>query len=96
MAGNIITPITGGPFGLIYIIPFATNNDIEGLNSQLSKPTIIYDKNGEVASKVSANKNEGVAFEEIPESLIHAVIAIEDHRFFNMKASIIKGLAALF
>lgn len=83
-------------FGLIYIIPFATNNDIEGLNSQLSKPTIIYDKNGEVASKVSANKNEGVAFEEIPESLIHAVIAIEDHRFFQHEGVDYQGIGRAF
>ncbi|MBU8880052.1 penicillin-binding protein 1A [Bacillus sp. FJAT-29790] len=62
---------------------FANDADISALKDGMEQSTVIYDLNGEVASKISANKIEGVRIEEIPEHMINAVIAIEDHRFYE-------------
>ncbi|MGG1677280.1 transglycosylase domain-containing protein [Neobacillus sp. NRS-1170] len=70
-----------GFFGAIYF--FSKNANITGLKNELPQPTVFYDVNGKIASKVSANKNEGVPIKEIPESMKNAVIAIEDHRFYQ-------------
>ncbi|WP_338368202.1 biosynthetic peptidoglycan transglycosylase, partial [Enterococcus faecium] len=53
------------------------------LKDDLKLATIIYDHKGEVASKISSNKNEGVKINEIPDHMKNAVIAIEDHRFYE-------------
>ncbi|ETI65843.1 transglycosylase domain-containing protein [Neobacillus vireti] len=70
-----------GFFGLLYY--FSKDADISELKNELPQPTVFYDINGKVASKVSANKNEGVPITEIPNSMINAIVAIEDHRFYQ-------------
>lgn len=70
-----------GFFGLLYY--FSKDADISGLKNELPQPTVFYDVNGAVASKISANKNEGIPIKDVPESLQNAVIAIEDHRFYR-------------
>ncbi len=59
---------------------------LEGFN--LNEPSYVYsvDENGEiqVLQKLHANtNNEWVSYEDIPEDLINAAVAIEDHRFFE-------------
>lgn len=68
-------------FGVLHV--FSRNADISKLKNELPQATVFYDMNGEVASKVSANKNEGVSISQVPDSLKNAVIAIEDHRFYQ-------------
>ncbi|SDN73007.1 penicillin-binding protein 2A [Psychrobacillus sp. OK028] len=58
-------------------------SDVSKLEEPTPQPTIIYDQNGEVASKIEASNIEGVSIEKIPENLIHAVIATEDQRFYK-------------
>ncbi|MDN3015194.1 PBP1A family penicillin-binding protein [Paenibacillus sp. BSR1-1] len=70
-----------GFFGAIYF--FSKTANISELKNELPQPTVFYDVNGKIASKVSANKNEGVPIKEVPESMKNAVIAIEDHRFYQ-------------
>ena len=55
----------------------------QDLKNELPQATVFYDLNGEVASKVSANKNEGVSIKQVPDSMKNAIIAIEDHRFYQ-------------
>ncbi len=62
---------------------YAKNADITKLKDELPQATVFYDQNGQIASKVSANKNEGVSIKEVPDSMQNAVIAIEDHRFYQ-------------
>ncbi|WP_148630826.1 transglycosylase domain-containing protein [Bacillus sp. E214] len=57
--------------------------DLSHLKTELMQPTIIYDMDGEEASKISANKTEGVSINQIPEHVIDAVISIEDRRFYE-------------
>jgi penicillin-binding protein 2A len=68
-------------FGLLYYL--SKDADISELKNELPQPTVFYDVNGNVASKVSANKNEGVSIKEVPDSMKNAIIAIEDHRFYQ-------------
>ena len=58
-------------------------SDISKLNKPAPQPTVIYDQNGEIASKISSSKIEGVTIEQIPDDMIHAVIATEDQRFYK-------------
>ncbi|MEH7116352.1 PBP1A family penicillin-binding protein [Neobacillus vireti] len=62
---------------------FSKDADISGLKNELPQSTVFYDLSGKVASKISANKNEGVPIGKVPESLVNAIIAIEDHRFYQ-------------
>ncbi|MBT2653761.1 PBP1A family penicillin-binding protein [Bacillus sp. ISL-18] len=68
-------------FGFLFF--FTKDADISGLKNELPQPTVFYDVNGKMASKVSANKNEGVPIKVVPASLKNAIIAIEDHRFYK-------------
>ncbi|PGV51903.1 transglycosylase domain-containing protein [Bacillus sp. AFS037270] len=68
-------------FGLLSY--FSKDADISGLKNELPQPTVFYDVSGKIASKVSANKNEGVPIKEVPNSLKNAIISIEDHRFYQ-------------
>jgi penicillin-binding protein 2A len=70
--------------------------DISSLKNELLQPTVIYDSEGEIASKISGNKNEGVPISEVPEHLKNAVVAIEDHRFYNHKGVDIIGISRAF
>ncbi|MEH7222720.1 PBP1A family penicillin-binding protein [Bacillus sp. JJ1566] len=76
--------------GLLFILfvaiglnMYINSRDVSALNNPLPEPTIIYDKNGEIASKVPGPKIEGVGYEKIPPHVIQAVIAIEDRRFYK-------------
>ncbi|THE10878.1 PBP1A family penicillin-binding protein [Bacillus timonensis] len=76
--------------GLLFILfvaiglnMYINSRDVSALNNPLPEPTIIYDKNGEIASKVPGPKIEGVRYETIPSHVIHAVIATEDRRFYK-------------
>ncbi|MCM3567925.1 transglycosylase domain-containing protein [Neobacillus mesonae] len=77
----LILIIILGFFGLLYY--FSKDADISGLKNEIPQPTVFYDLNGKVASKVSANKNEGVPISVVPDSLKNAVVAIEDKRFYH-------------
>ncbi|WP_066394533.1 transglycosylase domain-containing protein [Neobacillus mesonae] len=70
-----------GFFGLLYY--FSKDVDISGLKNEIPQPTVFFDLNGKVASKISANKNEGVPIQQVPESMKNAIVAIEDHRFYK-------------
>lgn len=70
--------------------------DISALEAGLAQATIIYDVNGEVASKISANKNEGISIDQVPDHMKNAVIAIEDRRFYEHGGIDFKGIARAF
>ena len=79
--------------GLVYLTYLLNQEaDFSNLDTDLMKPTVIYDEKGEEASKISANKTEGVAIEEVPDHVIDAVLSIEDHRFYEHNGIDIKGI----
>ncbi|MEK3884484.1 transglycosylase domain-containing protein [Paenibacillus sp. PL2-23] len=57
--------------------------DISELDRPLSTATILYDDEGNEAVKLSLNDMEPVSFDQIPVAMIHAIIAVEDRRFYE-------------
>ncbi|MDR7001278.1 penicillin-binding protein 1A [Neobacillus niacini] len=76
-----VSTIVLGIFGFLHF--YVKDLDISSLKDELPQPTIFYDRNNQVASKISANKNEGVSIKQIPKSMKNAAVAIEDHRFYQ-------------
>ncbi|WP_223700846.1 transglycosylase domain-containing protein [Sutcliffiella deserti] len=62
---------------------YIKTRDVSALTEPLPQSTIIYDRHGEVASKLTSHKIEGVSSDEIPDVMKLAVVAVEDHRFFD-------------
>jgi len=79
-----------------FVIYFMKSADVESLKKGLSQQTIIYDKDGDVASKLSANRSDSVPIKKIPDSLQDAVVAIEDHQFYNHNGFYLKGMLRAF
>lgn len=80
-----------------FLYTAANGVDISALKSELPQATIFYDINNKPASKVSANKNEGASIKQVPKYMQNAVVAIEDHRFYEHHGIDIIGISrALF
>jgi penicillin-binding protein 2A len=70
-------------FGLLLFNILVWSSDVSKLSTPEPRPTFIYDQKGEIASKISQSKIEGVSIEEIPQNMINAVISTEDQRFYK-------------
>lgn len=81
---------------LSFFYYFSKDADIRSLKAGLAQSTIICDQNGEVASKISANKNEAVPIEQVPDHMKNAVVAIEDHRFYDHNGIDLLGIIRAF
>ncbi|ARF13596.1 transglycosylase domain-containing protein [Sporosarcina ureae] len=68
---------------LLILNVFITFSDVSKLEEPAPRSTVIYDPNGEVISKVSNSNIEGVLIDQIPNTLIEAVISVEDQRFYK-------------
>jgi penicillin-binding protein 2A len=67
--------------------------NISKLAEPLPVPTLIYDKNGKLASQLSTTKIEPVTIDQIPQQLIDAVVASEDRRFYKHSGVDIRSIA---
>ena len=81
---------------MAYFAWLASTANVESLKQGLAQATIIYDKDGNEASKVSANRSEGVTVDQVPAHLKDAIVAIEDHRFYQHKGFDVKGIFRAF
>lgn len=82
--------------GLIVLNVLISSKDVSKLEEPEPRPTFIYDQNGEIASKISNSKIEGVRLDEMPEALIEAVISVEDQRFNKHRGLNYFGIARAF
>lgn len=80
----------------LYFAWIAHKTNVEALEDGLAQATVIYDQNGEEASKVTALRAEAVPLEEISPYVIDAIIAIEDQHFYEHKGFDIKGIGRAF
>ncbi|MFL6560799.1 MAG: transglycosylase domain-containing protein, partial [Bacillus sp. (in: firmicutes)] len=88
----VIVLVTIAYFGWL-----ASRANFESLKQGLSQPTVIYDKDGDIASNVATNRTKGITINEVPKYVPNAVVAIEDERFYEHGGFDIKGIArALF
>lgn len=91
LVSSLFILITIGYFALL-----ANSADVESLRQGLNQKTIIYDKDGDEASKVSANLSEGVPIDDVPEHVKQAIVAIEDVRFEKHRGIDMKGMMRAF
>ncbi|MBS4210719.1 penicillin-binding protein 1A [Bacillus sp. FJAT-50079] len=93
----ILTLSLGLLIFLAYFAYLASAANVESLRQGLAQATVIYDKDGDEASKISANRVEGVSVDNVPDHLKNAIMAIEDHRFMEHRGFDVKGIfRALF
>ncbi|WP_404449013.1 PBP1A family penicillin-binding protein [Sutcliffiella horikoshii] len=62
---------------------YINTRDVSALTDPLPQSSVLYDRHGEVASRITSNQIEGVPSEEIPEVMKQAVVAVEDQRFYE-------------
>lgn len=81
---------------ILFFAFMASRANVQSLKDGLSQSTIIYDKDGDVATTISTNRTNGVTMEQLPLHVKNAVIAIEDERFYEHNGFDIKGIARAF
>ena len=77
---GILGIMAAGAF-FTYVAISAPKFDSKKLN--VDESTIVYDKGNNIIATLGANKREKLAYEELSQVLIDAVIATEDSRFFQ-------------
>ena len=65
----------------IYIVINAPDFDPENLYR--AESSIIYDRNGNQIAKIGLEKRKKVAYEDLPEVLVDAIVATEDSRYYQ-------------
>jgi penicillin-binding protein 2A len=81
---------------ILYFGWLATRANVESLKQGLGQPTVIYDKDGQIASNVATNRTNGVKIEALPKYVPNAIVAIEDERFYEHGGFDVKGIARAF
>jgi penicillin-binding protein 2A len=81
---------------ILYFAFLATRANVQSLKEGLSQPTVIYDKDGKIASNVATNRTKGISITEVPKYVPNAVVAIEDERFYEHGGFDVKGITRVF
>ncbi|MGT2827629.1 penicillin-binding protein PBP1A [Streptococcus himalayensis] len=72
--------VIGGLLFLFYAVKAPTLSESKLIATTSSK---IYDSDDQLIADLGAEKRVNAATNEIPTDLVHAIVAIEDHRFFD-------------
>lgn len=72
--------VTGILSGYLKNAPSVEDVDVE---ARRSLPTVVHDVNGKVLTKLMVENRQWAPLSAIPQHLIDAVIAVEDHRFYE-------------
>jgi penicillin-binding protein 2A len=81
---------------IVFFGIMAATANVQTLKDGLSQSTIIYDKDGDIATHLSTNRTSGIKIEQLPDHVKNAVIAIEDERFYEHNGFDLKGIARAF
>ncbi|WP_221469576.1 PBP1A family penicillin-binding protein [Cohnella nanjingensis] len=57
--------------------------DIDKLAMPVKSPTLMMDRSGQTASRITSAKTDPVALDQIPEAMREAIVAVEDKRFYE-------------
>lgn len=78
---------------IMIISDIITQPDVDALDMYSPTiPTKIYDINGEIISEFFNEKRELIDYEDIPEDLINAIVAMEDQNFFTHSGIDVSGI----
>ncbi|GKV68895.1 peptidase [Sporosarcina sp. NCCP-2716] len=80
---TIIGAVLAALCAVLVLNLFIAFSDVSELDKPAPRSTVIYDPDGNVIRKVSNSKIEGVSIDQIPKSLLNAVVAVEDQRFYK-------------
>lgn len=83
-------------FAILYFAFIASQANVQTLKEGLRQSTVIYDKDGDLATEISTNRNKGVEISDLPDYVGNAVVAIEDHRFYEHNGFDLKGITRAF
>jgi len=76
---------------LFSVLYFSVN--ISKLAEPLPVPTLVYDKNGDLASQLSSTTIEPITIDQMPQQLIDAIVATEDRRFYKHSGVDLRSIA---
>ncbi len=80
-------------FSIFYIYTESQLPDVESLKTvQLQVPLQIYSQDGKLIQEYGEKKRTPVSYDEIPQTLVYAVLATEDQRFFEHPGVDVFGL----
>ena len=77
----------------VYLFYLAKTTKVGELESGLREATVIYDKNGEEAGRISSQKGTYLDLENISPYVVDALISTEDRSFYSHHGFDIKGIA---
>lgn len=70
--------------------------DVSQLDEPLPAATVLFDEDGEEAVVISLNEIEPVTYDMIPKSMLNAIIAVEDRRFYEHEGMDVWGIGRAF
>lgn len=73
---------------ILFFAFMASRANVQSLKDGLKQSTVIYDKDGDVATKVSTNRTEGVKINELPDYVKMLLLRSKMSGFMNTAASI--------
>lgn len=82
--------------GWIGVRMMVAAQDVNLLDEPLPAATVLYDEDGGEAAVISLNDIEPVTYDMIPKSMIDAIIAVEDRRFYEHKGMDAWGIGRAF
>ncbi|WP_290590043.1 transglycosylase domain-containing protein [Alicyclobacillus sp.] len=82
-----VAVFTIGFFALVELYPFDASKLTEH-----HQPTVVYDKNGQEYMTIAGQGAYDVTYDQLPKDLVNAVVATEDHNFWDASSIDFKGI----
>ncbi len=92
----LLAALTALLLAILFFAYLAATANVQSLKDGLKQSTVLYDKDGDEAGKLAANRTGGAEIEDLPEHMKEAVVSIEDERFYKHNGFDIKGIARAF
>ncbi|RYI30176.1 penicillin-binding protein 1A [Bacillus infantis] len=92
----LLAALTALLLAILFFAYLAATANVQSLKDGLKQSTVLYDKDGDEAGKLAANRTGGAEIEDLPEHMKEAVLSIEDERFYKHNGFDIKGIARAF
>jgi penicillin-binding protein 2A len=92
----LLAALTALLLAILFFAYLAATANVQSLKDGLKQSTVLYDKDGDEAGKLAANRTGGAEIEDLPDHMKEAVVSIEDERFYKHNGFDIKGIARAF